>query len=187
MNNREHKRLSTFDAHRWPTPSVKEVEELMISASRRLGCNVFDLYHHFDGDARTFRRWKENVDKTPDAPSSIKPTAYGLLVALAHDKLIFTDDGQPLEPVNSELWHDVTYNHVYTADKFVRPSEDIVKCFIGPKSISGKTRKEVAELIGFDKDHFGRVIGHMNFGVWASLLLCFGLPLHKVFRLAKPE
>ena len=155
-------------------------------AAKRLDCEVPELYKHLNGDARTFRRWKENADKTPNALSKIRYTAYGLLVALATDKLIFTHDGQPLEPKNAELWSFIEQNYIFKADRFVQPSPKVVTMFIGQKdSISGLQRQELARFLGYDKNHFGRVIGNMNFGVWTALLICFGVPLNKVFDIAK--
>ncbi|EGQ8547886.1 hypothetical protein FG297_22890 [Vibrio alginolyticus] len=177
---------NTFCYDNWKQPTVKEVESIMGLAAKRLDCEVKDLYKHFDGDARTFRRWKENADKTPNAPSKIRYTAYGLLVALATDKLIFTHNGKPLKPKNAELWNFIEQHYIYKADEFVQPSPKVVTMFIGQKdSISGYQRQELARFLGYDKNHFGRVIGNMNFGVWTTLLICFGVPLNKVFDLAE--
>ncbi|MFZ3461432.1 hypothetical protein [Vibrio harveyi] len=175
--------MKNFPYSNWKQPTVKDVEQVMTLAAQRLGCEVKELHKHLKGDARTFRRWKENADKTPNALSSIRYTAYGIFVALATGKLIFTEDGKPLEVQNQELWGFIEQNYIFDAESFTQPSTKVVTMFIGQKdSISGLQRQELAQLLGYDKVHFGRVIGKMNFGTWTALMLCFGVPICKLFK-----
>ncbi|MBD1577857.1 hypothetical protein HC723_15780 [Vibrio sp. S11_S32] len=179
--------MKTFPAATWQRPTVNEVKTIMELASQRLGCEVRYLHKHFDADARTFRRWKEKADVTPDALSTIKYTAWGLLVLIATGKLIFTEDGQPFEPKNPELWMIIQNFYVFKARDFVVPSVKIVTLFIGQEgSITGLQRQELAHLLGYDKAHFGRLIGNMKFGVWAAILVCFGVPIEQMFDVVKP-
>lgn len=182
-------------AANWQQPTVKEVETIMIKAASNLGCEVKNLYSYFDGDARTFRRWKENADKNPAQASSIKYSPFALLVAIAScdvaiekgqrkakgGEIIFTGNKKPLEPVNKELWQLIQDNYVFTADNFERPSEKIVKFFYGKDSVTGMFRQDLAAMLGYDKNHFGRLIVRMNFGTWASLMLCMGVPVSRLF------
>ena len=186
-------------AANWQQPTVKEVEAIMIKAASKLGCEVKNLYTYFDGDARTFRRWKENADKNPDQTSIIKYSPFALLVAIAScdvtlekgkrkasvGDIIFTADKKPLKPVNEGLWQLIKDNYVYTADNFERPNEKIVKFFYGKDSVTGIFRQDLAAMLGYDKNHFGRLIVKMNFGTWASLLLCMGVPLSCIFDFNK--
>lgn len=182
-------------ATNWKQPTVKEVELVMIEAASKLGCEVKNLYKNFDADARTFRRWKENADDNPEKISSIKYSAFGLLVAIATcnvidmeegrtatgGDIIFTNDKKPLKPVSHELWQLIIDNYIYNAESFVRPNEKVVKFFYGKDSVTGLFRQDVADLLGYSKDHFGRLIMRMNFGTWASLLLCMGVPIDQLF------
>ncbi|MEZ8082849.1 hypothetical protein [Enterovibrio norvegicus] len=153
----------------------------MVAAASRLKCEVKDLHIHFNGDARTFRRWKENADKNPNEKSTIKYSAFGLLTAIVHNEIIFTEDKKPLDVANAELWKLVADNYVYKAGEFTPPNEKIVKMFYGKDSITGLYRLELASLLGYDKSHFGRLIVKMNFGTWASLMLCLGVPVSQMF------
>lgn len=167
----------------WIPPSVAEVDGVMKAAAQKLNCKTPDLHRHFHADARTFRRWKENADTAPDKKSTIKYSAWGLLVAIAENRLIFTDDGKPLQPKNEVMWRFITENYIYTADNFERPSAKLVSLFIGKDdSISGLNKTQLAEFLGYNQAHFGRLIGAMNFGVWSSLLLCYGVPVSSMFK-----
>ncbi|TKF95475.1 hypothetical protein, partial [Vibrio sp. F13] len=75
----------------WKQPTVKEVELVMIKAASKLGCDVINLHKNFGVDARTFRRWKENAIDNPDQISSIKYSAFGLLVAIATCNIVDKD------------------------------------------------------------------------------------------------
>lgn len=168
-------------AKNWQAPTVKEVQQIMIAAAERLQCEVKELHLHFNSDARTFRRWKENADKYPDKKSTIKYSAFALLTAIVYGDIIFTEDKKPLSVVNGELWKLVADNYVYKAADFTPPNEKIVKMFYGKDSITGLYRMELASLLGYDKSHFGRLIVKMNFGSWASLMLCLGVPVSALF------
>lgn len=152
-------------------------------AAEKLNCKTPELHRHFCADARTFRRWKENSDKYPDKKSTIKYTAWGLLVAIAYGRLIYTADGLPLKPNNSDMWRFVSENYIYTAESFQRPGSKLVSLFIGKDdSITGMNQTQLAEFFHYDQSHFSRLIGSMNFGVWSSLLLCYGVPVDAMFK-----
>ncbi len=169
-------------ADKWQAPTVKEVEELMAKASKRLGCEIYELHKHFCSDARTFRRWKENSDSNPQKKSTIRFTAWALLVAIAEDRLIVTESGLPLTVKNSDAWEFIKSKFVYQSDNFVSPPLEIVTLFLGTNnSISGLTKNKLSQVIGYNQAHFGRLIEKMNFSVWSILLIMYGIPVESIF------
>lgn len=171
----------------WQAPTVLQVKLMMEKVAERFGCEVFELHKYFKADARTFRRWKENAETTPSSESSIRYTAWVLLVAIADNRIILTEDGKPLPPNSKEAWEIIYNNFVYTADNFVTPPMKIVELFLGANefSITGMNRTNLAKFIGYVPSHFGRLIGKMNFSVWSVLLILYGVPVSKIFPIKK--
>lgn len=174
-------------AANWRKPTVFQVKQMMEKVAERFDCEVFELHQYFRADARTFRRWKENCDQTPDQPSTIKYTAWALFVAIAENKIILTEDGKPLEPNNPDVWNVVKASCVYTASNFVSPSMKTVELFIGETdfSITGMNRTNLAKFVGYVPSHFGRLISKMNFSVWSVLLILYGVPVTEIFHIKK--
>ena len=170
-------------ADKWIQPTVGHVHDMLKKASEKIGCSIYDIHLYLGASERTVRRWKTNYQTSPDEVSSIRYPSWGLLVKLVDGRLIFTKDGKPLEVHNQALFGIITDKYLLNAIEFKKspPPRKVASFFVGEDSITNLSRMELAGLLSYDSSQMGRLINNMQFSVWASLLVIYGVDETKLF------
>lgn len=162
----------------WESPTIQEVDIIYNEIYEKLNISgdfkQDELSKHIPVKPRALRAWKGRKSDNPETKSIIKYGAWSLLVAIARNQLIFSDPiNIDISKIPSELIRPLRY--------YQTPDVSIAKKLVGEYSITGLTRKQVAQIFRYSPTHIGRLVLNLPFELNALILLYCGVCIDDLF------
>lgn len=167
----------------WQNPTVLDVALIMKKAAEQLGCEVEYLHLYFRKSSGAFNGYKKGFIKDPTRQSPIRYHLWAVLVAVATGDIILNEDKKPFPIQNNSRIIELPFFNAY---EYTPPPPEIVACFFGKDSITGLTQIDFARKLNLSREWLGKVsnksLEHMDFMLWALLLLSVGVDQNKLFN-----
>lgn len=171
----------------WKTPTVKQVNDILLKASKKLDCEVKHLHFHFHVSKRSFFDYRKGVRVDPTRLSAIRYPMWALLVAVATGKIIMNENQQPFEVKNKDAFEEIIPDFIFKSFEYQKPPENIINHFFGDYSISGLSRADFAQRLSFSRDWMYKTSKKMSFPLWTLLLVSYGVKIDNFFKPNAPE